>query len=272
MLKTRISTNKNEYTKSERKIADYILSNYNNKTGELSITQLAKLLSVSPAGITRFCQKLKMRGFKEFQNELLTELELTGTKHSNGLPSTLQEILISLEKTNEILNYDELTLVANKIFETNNVFVYGEAFTHLMAQTLSRKLNKINIASTCYNVASDIGMILPKENSVHIFVSTTGQNPNIRRVVKKICANQKTKKQIIVSLTASRTTNIEDFENAHINGVFYDAMGDDSFELPSVSAIVIQYIMDALFAEVYSKNKELNDKIIHDLSSYQRKK
>ncbi|NQZ29355.1 MAG: MurR/RpiR family transcriptional regulator [Mycoplasmatales bacterium] len=272
MLKTRISTIKNEYTKSERKIADYILSNYNKKTGELSITQLANLLSVSPAGITRFCQKLKMRGFKEFQNELLTELNLTETKGSSNLPSTLQEIIISLEKTNEILNYNELTLVANKIWETNNVYVYGEAFTYLMAQTLSRKLNKINIPSTYYNVASDVGMILPKENSVHIFISTSGQNPNVRRVVKKICANKRINKQIIVSLTASRTTNIEDFENAHINGVFYDTTGDDSFELPSVSAIVIQYVMDTLFAEVYSKNKEFNDKIIRDLSSYQRKK
>ncbi len=272
MLKTRISTNKNEYTKAERKISDYILTHYNKQTAKLSITQLANLLDVSPAGITRFCQKLKMRGFKEFQNELITELNLTEMKRSSGLPSALQEIMISLEKTNEILNYEELILVANKILETNNVYVYGEAFTHLMAQTLSRKLNKINILSTCYNVASDIGMILPKENSVHIFISTTGQNPNIRRAVTKICANQKTSKQIIVSLTSSRSTNIEEYENAHINGVFFDTTGEDSFELPSVSAIVIQYIMDTLFAEVYSKNKELNDKIIHDLSSYQRKK
>ncbi len=272
MLKTRIQSNKSAYTKSDRKIVDYVLANYNRKTANLSITQLSDLLNVSPAGITRFCQKIKMRGFKEFQNELFIELNITEAKKASGLPTMLQEIIISLEQTNKILNYDEILLVANKILETKNVYVYGEAFTHLMAQTLSRKLNKINIPSNYYNVASDIGMILPKENSVHIFISTSGQNPNIRKAVKKICIDGNIKKQIIVSLTASINSNIEEYENAHINGDFYNTSGINSYELPATSAIIIQYIMDVLFQEVYSKEKEMNDKIIYELSSFQRKK
>ncbi|WP_168380664.1 MurR/RpiR family transcriptional regulator [Mycoplasma todarodis] len=272
MLKARLLSNKTEYTKSDRKIADYLITNYNEKTAKMSITQLGKALNVSAAGITRFCQKLKMRGFKEFQNEMFTELNLIKAKESSGLPPVAKEIIISLEKTSQIMNYDEIHLVAEKIWKTKNVFIYGEAFTHLLAQTLSRKLNKINIPSTYYNVASDIGMILPKNNSVHIFISTSGKNPNTRKVVKKICTNQKTEKQMIVSLTASKNTNIEEYENSHINGAFFDTSGIDPYELPSISAIVIQYIMDVLFKEVYLKNKKQNDKIIREISRYQGKK
>ncbi|TCG11295.1 MurR/RpiR family transcriptional regulator [Mycoplasma marinum] len=267
MIKSKILSHKHFFTSSEKEIAIYILNNFNEKTANLSITQLANKIHVSSAALTRFCQKIDMNGFKEFQY-VLSE-EVSASKNSNQ-SIELTEIITSLKETEKILNKEAISLVANKIWKTQNVYIYGEAFTHILAMTLSRKLNKINIPSRVYNVASDTGAILPKKDSVHIFISTSGRNPNILIGASKISMG-KTKNQMIVSITASDFSNIEKYENVHIKGLSSDSGIGDPQELPTVGAHVIQFISDTLYKKIYKIDEKENDSIIFSLSSLRYK-
>ena len=68
-LLTEISLSYNQYTKTERKIADYILK----KPGGvlfMSITELAEECGVAEASIHRFCRKVGAKGYQEFKMKL----------------------------------------------------------------------------------------------------------------------------------------------------------------------------------------------------------
>jgi len=53
-------------TKSEKKVADYILANFEDIM-YLSVTELAELASVGETTIFRFCKKLDFKGYPEFK-------------------------------------------------------------------------------------------------------------------------------------------------------------------------------------------------------------
>ncbi len=57
------------FTKSERKIADYVLE-HQKETQYISITELSSLCEVAVSTVSVFCRKLKLAGFNDFKLEL----------------------------------------------------------------------------------------------------------------------------------------------------------------------------------------------------------
>ncbi len=58
-----------QLTAAERKVADYVLAQY-NQVQFMSISQLADECDVADATVTRFCRRLEMKGFNSFKIEL----------------------------------------------------------------------------------------------------------------------------------------------------------------------------------------------------------
>ena len=75
----RIHASYYQFTAAERKVADYVLAQY-NQVQFMSITQLADECGTAEATISRFCRSLKLKGFNAFKLEL--------AKHSASIPST----------------------------------------------------------------------------------------------------------------------------------------------------------------------------------------
>ena len=65
----RIHTSYYQLTAAERKVADYVLQQY-DQVQFMSITQLADECGVAEATVSRFCRSLKLRGFNAFKLEL----------------------------------------------------------------------------------------------------------------------------------------------------------------------------------------------------------
>ncbi|TCG10269.1 MurR/RpiR family transcriptional regulator [Mycoplasma marinum] len=258
MLKNIMSSKKQTFSKSDWKIYNYLID-ANNDWRKSSITQVSKKIGVSNAAITRFCQKINFSGWKECQNTYKMEKE--NSSFYEGVEQSLNEIIYSLSRTDEQLNKESLKIIAKKIISTNRVFLYGESFTMILAKYFQMKLNKISINATYVNVASESGSILPKENSVHIMISTSGMNPNIKFAVEKL-RTISVKNQTVYSIGARKYCNVEDEVNEHVNGLFFQANNQNQFELPSLANHVIQYILDILFKYVYEENEEYNNYLI----------
>ncbi len=64
-----IRENYDSFSKSHRKLADFILENP-SEVAFLSINELSQKISVSPATITRFARRLNFHGYPEFQRGL----------------------------------------------------------------------------------------------------------------------------------------------------------------------------------------------------------
>ena len=58
-----------QFTKSERKIVDYVLE-HPAETQYISITDLSAVCEVAVSTISVFCRKLKLGGFNDFKLEL----------------------------------------------------------------------------------------------------------------------------------------------------------------------------------------------------------
>jgi len=65
-----IHLHKNDFSKTEHKVYDYIVQNP-TAIETATITKIAELCQVSTSGILRFCQVLGYKGYKDFRFDML---------------------------------------------------------------------------------------------------------------------------------------------------------------------------------------------------------
>ncbi|NQZ66331.1 MAG: MurR/RpiR family transcriptional regulator [Mycoplasmatales bacterium] len=266
MLIDRIRFHKANFTKSDRKISKWLIEEKNNQL-PTNIIKASKLIGVSSSAITRFCQKIKLEGW----NELLFHIKEENKSNKTSNPEeTLNNIIYSLSRTERQMNMNTVRVIAKKIREAKYVFLYGESFTEVLATQFSRKLNKIGITTKIFNVASDIAVIMPKEEAVHILISMSGMNPNIKKAVKKI-KHLGQVKQNIYSIGSTKYSNIIDFIDEFIGGTFYQESPMDPYELPYIATYSITYIMDKIFEEIYKADSKTYEKRINEIAKEKKR-
>ncbi len=265
MLKDRINFHKKEFTKKDALISKWLL----NQRNEIprNITVASKVIGVSPSALTRFCQKIKLGGWSELIFSAKQETKKAYKSFGDG---ALNNIVYSLSRTENKINKDGIKIIAKKILETKHICLYGESFTEMIATQFSRKLNKIGITTNLFNVASDIAVIMPRTDSVHILISMSGMNPNIKKAAKKI-KHIKKENQRIYSIGSTSYSNIENDVDEFIGGEFYQESGMDPYELPYIAAYSLNFIMDKLFEEIYNSDSDKYTKIINDIAKEKKR-
>ncbi len=93
------------FTKSEKKIVDYILE-HQKETQHISITDLSAACDVAVSTLSVFCRKLKLAGFNDFKLELAKATLMTGSR----APATAAH--------EEILLEDSVATVMEKTYST----------------------------------------------------------------------------------------------------------------------------------------------------------
>lgn len=100
---TRIRSSYNQFTKAERRVADFILQNP-NKVLFMSISDLAETCNVGDTSVFRFCKTMNVKGYQEFKMTLslsMRENEKEGGLSDNG----------------EISLRDSISEMANKVLK-----------------------------------------------------------------------------------------------------------------------------------------------------------
>jgi len=97
---------KENFTNNENEIADYILKHL-DEVHLLSAESLAKKAFVSKATVVRFCRKLGVKGYRDFQRSLDKEVE------------EMMKIkgLLSEEPVNSETKYDEIISIIPSLYE-----------------------------------------------------------------------------------------------------------------------------------------------------------
>ncbi len=266
MLKDLMQFHQKRFTKTDKKICDWI--SQAKKELPNNIVDASSVIQVSPSAITRFCQKINLKGWNELVFSIKKENELISKKRTNN--NTLNDIVYSLSLTEDKLNKKAIELLCKIITKSEHVYLYGESFTELAATQFARKLNKIGISTTVFNVASDLAIIMPRNNAVNIVISMSGMNPNIKAAAKKIQHNSK-EKQKIFAIGSTGYSNIRDYVNEYIGGEFYQSSASDQYELPSVAGYVLTYILNTIFEGVYNSDVDKHAKIITDIAKEKKR-
>jgi DNA-binding MurR/RpiR family transcriptional regulator len=181
-----------KFTKTEEELAHYILQRP-EEVSQLTISQIAKKLHISPATITRFCQKLAFSGFNEFRHELKRFVDLRNTpknmkniKQVDYFAKLYQDHLGIIDNTFHITTYDNIQKAVSFLTKANKIHVYGIGSSGIAAQEFKSKFFRIGLTVEAITDPhqSMMDAALSNENSVVIGISISGTTKEVISAVK----------------------------------------------------------------------------------------
>lgn len=187
-----IECSMDKFTKTEEELAKYILERP-EEVSQLTISQIAKKLHISPATITRFCQKLAFSGFNEFRHELKRFVDLRKTpknmkdiKQVDYFAKLYQDHLGIIDNTFHITTYDDIQKAVSFLTQANKIHVYGIGSSGLAAQEFKSKFFRIGLSVEAITDPhqSMMDAALSDQNSVVIGISISGTTKEVIRAVK----------------------------------------------------------------------------------------
>ena len=193
----RVQENYPYLRKSEKKIADYLRKNSRHRL-DASITELARLLDVSEATVSRFCRTLRYRGFQDLKLSLARDLS-TAERFQN-IPMDIEEsdppevvsqklsdtLSNAIVETQRMLDMKAVNASVSEIARAKRVEIYGVGGAHAVALEAQHLFLKAGIKCAAHSdgymqtvTASMLG-----EDCVAIGLSHTGLSTHVVDALK----------------------------------------------------------------------------------------
>ena len=139
----RIHASYYQLTAAERRVADYVLSQYDH-VQFMSITQLAEECGTADATVSRFCRSLELKGFNAFKLELAkyTASTSAGSLRDRVVPSNTSEARYleaarlsqaAITQTLALLRPNDVTKVVELFESADRVYCMGAGGSMLLA-------------------------------------------------------------------------------------------------------------------------------------------
>lgn len=159
-----------EFTKSEKEIAIYIINNP-QKIFPFSISDLVKKTKASKSSIIRFTQKLGYEGFTDFKFDLRRAIISNDNEYQddNSIIRSYIEILNQLDAT---IDKKQVSAFAQRISTAKTIKIIGNGRTYNSAFQFKQRLLKIGIDSEAlqeHSLIRDSLSLLNKGDMVIIF-------------------------------------------------------------------------------------------------------
>lgn len=187
-----IACSMEKFTSSESELAKYIIGNP-DEISQLSINQIAKKIHISPATITRFCQKISFSGFNEFKHELKRYIDLrnkpaasSDIKEIDYFSNLYQNHLEIIETTFRNMTYFDIQQAITLLTKAEKVHVYGIGNSGIAAQEFKWKFFRIGIQVESITDPHQAVMdaALSSDRSLVIGISVSGKTKEIIDAVK----------------------------------------------------------------------------------------
>lgn len=191
---------KEEFTDTEKRIADYILENQFLMPNS-TIQTLSKRAYSSHSSVIRLTKKLGFSGFKDFRVALIQEIQNNVHKISNvdpNFPFTSYDDYLDIAKKMADLSIDAIQKTINKLdrenlrniskvlLNANKIFLYGIGDSQIRAKSFQNKFNKINryfILADEYGEGSWNSLNMTKKDCA-IFISYSGGYKDLKTSLK----------------------------------------------------------------------------------------
>ena len=142
-------------TKSERRIADYIVD-HTGEVMEQTISDLAVHAQSSEITISRFCKKLGCSGLKELKLMLAAELSAapqkafhviqTGDSGWDVAAKVFANIAEGLQDTLSLLDYDALDAAARLLLKARRIYVFGFGNSATVCMDMATRFLRLGLA------------------------------------------------------------------------------------------------------------------------------
>lgn len=184
-------------TEREVDIRHYILE-HPEQIEEMSSRELGHATYTSAASVTRFCQKIGVKGFPEFKLNFVQELKNGSIEEQDTAAVTISErenavTMVrkitrvqaqAVEETNRELSYSQLVRVGRMIAEAASVDFYVYDMNVYLAEygcSLFFHAGKVANVHSAINIQG-LHAAMPADGHVAILISHTGQNERLAEI------------------------------------------------------------------------------------------
>lgn len=259
-LLTEIQLTYNQYTKTEKKIADYILKNPSDVLF-MSITELADVCQVAEASVHRFCRKVGAKGYQEFKMKLSLSLSGGEVKEPEGgmeedesetnmFSRILQYHLDAIRETNALLKPEVVDQTVDLMINASTIQFFGIGDSLLTAEEAAYKFiritPKVRTISDPHIQAMVASMATPQDLLFFISYSgSTKDNVYVAKIAHEVGAK-------IVVITRFLKSPLTEYADA----VLICGSKEGPLEGGSMGAKMSQlHIIDILFQYYYAKTR-----------------
>lgn len=193
--KEKIIGRMNSLTNTEKKIASYVLDNYEEMLN-CNISELAERAGVSDASVVRFCRSLGYKGYQDFKvnaakDVLPKDRYYNPSLEKDDTPEMICEKIFNseisvLKKTLAALDMEEVKRAAELLGGAKRVFFFGSGASLIVGRDALHKLMKIGLQAYVYD-DRDLQLMassLIQEGDVAVGISHSGSNYSVLRCLR----------------------------------------------------------------------------------------
>lgn len=176
------------------------------KIEEMSSRELGHATFTSAASVTRFCQKIGVKGFPEFKMQFVRELRTGGMEDVSAVTMSERENVVTMvrkaekiqrqavEETNKELSYTQLVRIGKLIADASCVDFYVYDMNIYLAKygcALFFHAGKLSSVHSEINIQG-LHAAMPADGHVAIIISHTGKNEQLAEI-EKCCTGEERK-------------------------------------------------------------------------------
>lgn len=255
---------KQNFTKSENKIYEYILSSPNQVLYH-SLTELSEYSGVAEATVLRFFRKLGFKGFQDFK--FLFAQEVPAAKNPEQDESFVHRIrnnmVQAIEDSSEMVNAATLEESIQAITDSPDVVIFGIGSSGLAGLDMQNRLMRIGkhvsvITDSHFQIMRASSL---NENSVVVAISLTGSTKDIVDAVKVAKAKQAT----VIALT----NYVKSPLTKYADHVLLSSAKESPLDSGSlVSKIAQLYLIDLICTGVTMNNFQGAEKVKREITEH----
>lgn len=195
----------NNLSEAENTVREYILKHPNQFLLE-TVREIAIKTYTSPATVVRFCKKINQEGFqrlkidlakeidsytnmqKEFEDSTIINPEDSFNNIKNKLAETSKN---SIVETQALMDETIIKKVAELVYESKVIDLYGSGASNLVAIDASYKFMRINKLTQCYQLFDRqiVQALNSNQSHVAIIFSFTGETKEMIEIAEILTEN-----------------------------------------------------------------------------------
>lgn len=200
-----------ELTKSEKKVADFIVSS-GEKVLHQTLLDIKKATMVGDATIVRFCQKLGYSGFSDLKIDIAKEgFHHSKTTNTSFIKTVENHLVSAIQETSKLADESKLEVAATLINQANNIYIFGVGSSGITAVDMESRFLRGGLQARAITDPHYQAMnaSLCTENDLIIAFSLTGKTQDIYDALS-VAKENKTKIIVISNYILSPIAQLGD--------------------------------------------------------------
>lgn len=236
------------FTQSEREIADFFIKNTSET--DFSANAITEKIFVSKASLSRFAKKCGFKGYREFVYRYEETFSVEPKKESKPSKTVFETYQELLNKSYNLINFDQIIRLANILYEKTRVIIFGLGSNGFAAKEMESRFMRIGLDVDSLDQPDRIKMQAPYLNGSFavIGLSLSGESKEVLYLLKQA----KEKGATTVLFTSNDNDYYQNFcdEVVLVASLTYMNSGDTiSPQFPMLLT------MDILYHEYLSRNR-----------------